>query len=143
MSSGWSVATARTVPFGMGLAWSSRAIRSVSHWILADLHLDGLAPSNEIEIYWHADGVLLLFPISPGRYRVIADVKAGERPSEPTLDEVQALLDQRGPGGVTASAPVWLSPFTINERKVADYRAGRVFLAGDAAISTAPPAGRE
>ena len=70
------------------------------------------------------------------------DVKAGEHPSEPTLEEVQALIDQRGPGGVKASAPVWLSPFTINERKVADYRAERVFLAGDAAHIHSPAGGQ-
>ena len=128
------------VRHGLGMEFEGDTL--VSHWILADLHLDGLAPSNELEIYWHADGVLLLFPITPGRYRVIADVKAGERPSEPTLDEVQALIDQRGPGGVTASAPVWLSPFTINERKVADYRAERVFLAGDAAHIHSPAGGQ-
>jgi hypothetical protein len=29
--------------------------------------------------------------------------------------------------------PIWLSSFRINERKVANYRAGRVFVAGDAA----------
>ena len=128
------------VRHGLGMEFEGDTL--VSHWILADLHLDGLAPSNELDIYWHADGVLLLFPITPGRYRVIADVKAGERPSEPTLDEVQALIDQRGPGGVTASAPVWLSPFTINERKVADYRAERVFLAGDAAHIHSPAGGQ-
>jgi hypothetical protein len=55
---------------------------------------------------------------------------------------VQSLLDQRGPAGVKASDPVWLSGFTINERKVADYRAGRVFLAGDAAHVHSPAGGQ-
>jgi 2-polyprenyl-6-methoxyphenol hydroxylase-like FAD-dependent oxidoreductase len=36
-----------------------------------------------------------------------------------------------------ANNPVWLSGFAINERKVADYRAQRVFLAGDAVHSPA------
>jgi 2-polyprenyl-6-methoxyphenol hydroxylase-like FAD-dependent oxidoreductase len=116
-----------------------------THWILADLHLAGGPPPDEIEIYWHEAGPLLLFPISAGRYRVIADageVKAGEHRSDPTLEEVQALIDQRGPGGVKASAPVWLSGFTINERKVGDYRSERVFLAGDAAHIHSPAGGQ-
>jgi 2-polyprenyl-6-methoxyphenol hydroxylase-like FAD-dependent oxidoreductase len=132
------------VRHGLGMKFEGDTL--VTHWILADLHLaGGPTPPDEIEIYWHADGVLLLFPITNGRYRVIADVgevKPGEHPSDPTLEEVQALIDQRGPGGIKASAPVWLSPFTINERKVADYRAGRVFLAGDAAHIHSPAGGQ-
>ena len=41
---------------------------------------------------------------------------------EPTLADVQAVIDRRGPGGITISDPVWLAAFQINERKVADYR---------------------
>src|SRR5262249_5612961 len=90
-------------------------------------------------------GTLAMFPISRGRYRVIAD--AGEahgeaRRADPTLGEVQAILDERGPGGVTASSPIWLAAFRINERKVADYRSGRVFLAGDAAHVHSPAGGQ-
>ncbi len=132
------------VRHGLGMEFEGDTL--FTHWILADLHLaGGPEPPDEIEIYWHAAGVLLLFPITPGRYRVIADVgdvKAGEHPSDPTLQEVQALIDQRGPGGIKASAPIWLAGFTINERKVADYCAGRVFLAGDAAHIHSPAGGQ-
>jgi 2-polyprenyl-6-methoxyphenol hydroxylase-like FAD-dependent oxidoreductase len=116
-----------------------------SSWILADLHLSGGVTQDEIVNYWHADGVLVLFPIAPGRYRIIADageVALGERPADPTLAEVQAVLDQRGPGGIQVSDPVWLAGFVINERKVTDYRAGRVFLAGDAAHIHSPAGGQ-
>ena len=114
-----------------------------SNWILADVHLGGLPWRGEIDIAWHSDGVLAIFPISQDRYRVIADVgDAGDDTSEPTLQEVQAILDQRGPGEIQASAPVWLARFRINERKVADYRAGRVFLAGDAAHIHSPAGGQ-
>ena len=54
----------------------------------------------------------------------------------------QAILDKRFPGGVRATNPIWLSSFRINERKVADYRAGRVFLAGDAAHVHSPAGGQ-
>ena len=33
---------------------------------------------DEIITFWHAEGVLVLFPISPGRYRVIADMDNAE-----------------------------------------------------------------
>ena len=62
--------------------------------------------------------------------------------ADPTLEEIQAVLDRRGPGGIRASSPIWLASFRINERKVADYRAGRVFLAGDAAHIHSPAGGQ-
>ena len=116
-----------------------------SNWILADVHLSGVPWKGEIDIVWHADGVLAIFPIVQGRYRIIADVGNGAATAQkpdPTLEEVQAILDQRGPGGIVASEPVWLAGFGINERKVADYRAGRVFLAGDAAHIHSPAGGQ-
>lgn len=116
-----------------------------SHFVLADLHLAGGPPLNEIKTYWHEAGLLAIFPIGPGRYRVIADAgepKAGEHTPDPTLEVVQSLLGQRGPAGVKASDPIWLSGFTINERKVKDYREGRVFLAGDAAHVHSPAGGQ-
>ncbi len=117
----------------------------ISDWILADLHLTGVPHPGEISVVWHADGVLAIFPISQDRYRVIADAGNAEgrtpRP-DPTLDEVQAVLDRRGPGGIAASAPIWLAAFRINERKVEHYRAGRVFLAGDAAHIHSPAGGQ-
>src|ERR1700761_7222198 len=45
-----------------------------SHWMLADVHLSGVpVPTDEIALYWHKAGLLVIFPISPGRYRVVAD----------------------------------------------------------------------
>lgn len=131
------------VRHGVGMEFEGNTLPS--DWVLADVHLAGLptAPS-ELDMYWHSDGVLALFPIAPGRYRVIADVSTADatRGSVPTLAEVQALVDRRGPGGITATDPVWLSAFRINERMVADYRAGPVFLAGDAAHIHSPVGGQ-
>jgi 2-polyprenyl-6-methoxyphenol hydroxylase-like FAD-dependent oxidoreductase len=131
------------VRHGLGMEFEGHTM--VSHFILADIHLAGGPPIDEIRTYWHEAGPLVIFPISPGRYRVVADTgapKDGGHMPDPTLEEVQSLLDQRGPGGVKASDPVWLSGFTINERKVADYRQGRVFLAGDAAHVHSPAGGQ-
>jgi hypothetical protein len=88
--------------------------------------------------------VLVIFPICPGRFRVVADFgrASGAEPGVPTLEAVQTVLDRRGPAGLTVSDPVWLSGFRINERKVKDYRAGHVFLAGDAAHIHSPAGGQ-
>ncbi len=119
---------------------------SLINWILADIHLEDVPRTPEIHVVWHSDGLLAMFPIAEDRYRVIADVGVvpeNSGPSaEPTLAEVQAILDRRFPGGVRATNPIWLSAFRINERKVTDYRAGRVFLAGDAAHVHSPAGGQ-
>ena len=133
-----------TVRHGLGMVFEGNTLPS--DWILADVYLAGLATNaGDVNTFWHSDGVLVVFPISPGRYRVIADVAdahAEEHRPDPTLAEVQAVVDRRGPGGLQVSAPIWLASFRINERKVADYRAGRVFLAGDAAHVHSPAGGQ-
>ena len=119
---------------------------SLIDWILADIHLENIPRAPEINVVWHSDGLLATFPIAEDRYRIIADVGVvpeNSNPStEPTLEEVQAILDRRFPGGVRATDPIWLSSFRVNERKVTDYRAGRVFLAGDAAHVHSPAGGQ-
>jgi len=116
-----------------------------SDWMLADVHMSGYPfPDTEASVYWHKDGAFVIFPISPGRYRVLADLppSSNEVAPEPTLEQVQAIIDRRGPGGLTAFDPIWLAGFRINGRKVADYRSGRVFLLGDAAHVHSPAGGQ-
>jgi 2-polyprenyl-6-methoxyphenol hydroxylase-like FAD-dependent oxidoreductase len=115
-----------------------------SDWVLADLDIDGDLSKDELTICWAPDGVLIYFPISGARFRVIADVGKASTESmpTPTLDTVQALMDGRGPSGLRAHDPIWLSGFRINERKVKDYRRGRVFLSGDAAHVHSPAGGQ-
>jgi hypothetical protein len=52
------------------------------------------------------------------------------------------LLAHRGSPSFVMSDPIWLAAFRINERKVRDYRKGRVFLAGDAAHIHSPAGGQ-
>jgi 2-polyprenyl-6-methoxyphenol hydroxylase-like FAD-dependent oxidoreductase len=116
-----------------------------SDWMLADVHMKGYPfPDSEASVYWHKDGAFVIFPISPGRYRVLADLPltSGSVPPTPTLEQTQAVIDRRGPGGLTAFDPIWLAGFRINGRKVADYRSGRVFLLGDAAHVHSPAGGQ-
>ena len=127
----------------LGLSFEGGTLQT--DWMLADVHIAGFKiPDSELAIYWHADGALATFPISPGRYRVVADngVSSGAHPADPTLAEVQSVVDRRGPKGLRLSDPIWLSGFRINERKVKDYRSGRVFLAGDAAHVHSPAGGQ-
>jgi 2-polyprenyl-6-methoxyphenol hydroxylase-like FAD-dependent oxidoreductase len=116
-----------------------------SDWYLADIHVTGLEPTDRLHIFWHRDGILAFFPITPGRWRVIADLGpatgSGHHP-DPTLEEIQAMIAHRGTPGIRVKDPVWLAAFRINERKVKDYSRGRVFLAGDAAHIHSPAGGQ-
>ena len=116
-----------------------------SDWMLADVHIHGYPiPDSEASVYWHKDGAFVVFPISPGRYRLLADLPpSGEaQPPAPTLEQVQAMIDRRGPAGTKAFDPIWLAGFRINGRKVSDYRWGRAFLCGDAAHVHSPAGGQ-
>jgi 2-polyprenyl-6-methoxyphenol hydroxylase-like FAD-dependent oxidoreductase len=132
-----------TVRHTLGIPFSGKA--EPNDWTLADVHLHGPLPADEVSIFWQESGVLAFFPIAPPRFRVIFDCgkATGEGPPpHPTLADVQGKVDARGPGGLTLSDPVWLANFRINERKVADYRKGRVLLAGDAAHIHSPAGGQ-
>ncbi len=112
-------------------------------FILCDAKVSGktLLPP-EVLIYLSKKGVLPMFPIRQNVWRIIStrDQAAGTAP--PTLDEMQEHLDERGPGGLKLSMPEWLSCFRISERKVGNFRLGRVLLAGDAAHIHSPAGGQ-
>lgn len=144
--SGWLIGSDgahSTVRHKLGMEFAGEAMPS--SWIIADVHLSDVPNPEEILISWHAEGILAVFPISGSRYRVIADsglMHAGVAPANPTMEDVQSILDVRGPGGITVSDPIWLTRFSINERKVTNYRSGRVFVMGDAAHIHSPAGGQ-
>lgn len=134
-----------TVRHKLGLAFAGAP--EPNDWVLADVMLTGPAapPADEVSLYLHRDGLFVVFPMPGPRFRVVATLGPTDpvqpRP-EPSLDGVQTLIDQRTGGGFTAQDPQWLANFRVHERKVADYRRGRVFLAGDAAHIHSPAGGQ-
>ncbi|WP_083745738.1 FAD-dependent oxidoreductase [Variovorax sp. KK3] len=127
----------------LGMAFDGETLDT--DWVQGDFLLEGMPfPASELGIYWHGDGVLLFFPMGPNRFRVIASrghAAQGDLPL-PDVAAFQQLVDRRGPGGVRLKTPLWISKFKINERQVNDYRASRVFLAGDAAHVHSPAGGQ-
>jgi 2-polyprenyl-6-methoxyphenol hydroxylase-like FAD-dependent oxidoreductase len=131
-----------TVRKKLGLEFTGEA--EPNDWILADCRVEGPIPQDELSLFWHDRGVLAFFPFAD-RCRIIADMGLAhglDHPSDPSLDEVQAIVNERGPAGVRLTDPHWLAGFRIHERKVADYRRGRAFLAGDAAHIHSPAGGQ-
>jgi 2-polyprenyl-6-methoxyphenol hydroxylase-like FAD-dependent oxidoreductase len=132
-----------TVRHGLGFTFDGTT--QPSDWYLADGHISGLEPQDRLHIFWHKDGILAFFPITEGRWRVIADLGPAQSDAhcpDPTLQEVQALITLRGTDGIVIKDTYWLAAFRINERKVAKYGNGRAFLAGDAAHIHSPAGGQ-
>jgi 2-polyprenyl-6-methoxyphenol hydroxylase-like FAD-dependent oxidoreductase len=129
-----------TVRHALGLAFDGDTM--VTGWILADVLIDGELPNDLMTIGWQPEGVMAYFPMGGRRFRVIAEAGSASDTSDPTLAQVQSLIDHRGPQGLRAHDAVWLSHFRINERKIRDYRHGRIFLAGDAAHIHSPAGGQ-
>ena len=118
-----------------------------TEWLMADLTLDGLpTPPGEPALFFHADGILALFPIGPDNlYRLAANLGPALEEGlgkDVSLAEIQALISRRGPSTLTATQSTWHATFRINERQVENYRSGRVFLVGDAAHIHSPAGGQ-
>jgi 3-(3-hydroxy-phenyl)propionate hydroxylase len=62
--------------------------------------------------------------------------------AEPTLDDVKRLLVAACGTDYGAHSPTWISRFTDMTRQAAEYRRGRVLLAGDAAHVHSPIGGQ-
>jgi 2-polyprenyl-6-methoxyphenol hydroxylase-like FAD-dependent oxidoreductase len=111
-------------------------------FVLADVHMDWPLPPDEMQVFLAREGVALVAPFSPGRYRIVAT--ADTAPESPGVADMQAILDSRGPLAAKARVHdvVWSSRFRIHHGVAARYRAGRVFLAGDAAHVHSPAGGQ-
>jgi 2-polyprenyl-6-methoxyphenol hydroxylase-like FAD-dependent oxidoreductase len=112
-------------------------------FVLADVHMDWPLPREEVMLYYHPEGLVVVAPL-PGdrRYRIVATVP--EAPEHPDRDFVQALLDARGPRREPARVDgiVWSSRFHVHHRLADRYHAGRLVLAGDAAHVHSPAGGQ-
>lgn len=111
-------------------------------FVLADAVLDGDVPEKEIRLYFSPEGVTVLAPLPGGHHRIVATVD--EAPPTPDHDHVQNLLSTRGPQATPATVReiVWSSRFRVHHRLADHYRAGRIFLAGDAAHVHSPAGGQ-
>jgi 2-polyprenyl-6-methoxyphenol hydroxylase-like FAD-dependent oxidoreductase len=116
-------------------------------FILADLRLEfppGGFPwgADELRLFLAPDGIMLVAPFTGDRFRIVATVD--EAPEHPSVEDVRAILDARGPRGspVRVREMVWSSRFRIHHGVVAHYRSGRALLAGDAAHVHSPAGGQ-
>jgi hypothetical protein len=115
-------------------------------FVLADVEINWPFSADEVHFFLHQDGPLGIIPLPrQGTFRMVTTLPADTAmhvSEEPTLAQMQSLLEARGPAGLVLRHPLWLSRFHVSYRKVSHLRAGSVFLAGDAAHIHSPAGGQ-
>src|SRR5262245_10015252 len=123
-------------------------------FMLADVVVAWPLAADETHIF-HAQGrSLFAIPIRGGRFRLSTiderGIAAGgpehglfaQEVSPPTLEEMQAVVDQLAVPGAVLSDLRWASRYRISHRLASHYRAGRALIAGDAAHIHSPTGGQ-
>lgn len=139
------------VPFVVGADGAGSAVRAQlgigfhgstyeMAFALLDTKVDGDLPPDVVQYYQAPTGTLVIVPMPGGVFRILSVLPAGT--GEVTAAMMQTLLDERGPGGVRITEPVWRTAFRVHARHATGYQLGRVFLAGDAAHVHSPAGGQ-
>ncbi len=115
-----------------------------THILLADVHLTR-APQETLSGVTNERGAVLIIPFGDGWFRAIAWDRLREQAplKEPvTFDEIRDSFHRIADEDYGMTDMRWSSRF-LSERKQAErYRAGRVFIAGDAAHVHSPLGGQ-
>jgi 2-polyprenyl-6-methoxyphenol hydroxylase-like FAD-dependent oxidoreductase len=113
-------------------------------FVLADVHIDWPAPPEELSFLFGKQLTVVVFPLPHGVSRIVA-IRSDGAPvpeGEPTLEEVEPLLQAASPWPAKISQPRWITRFRLHHRGVDHYRRGRLFVAGDAAHIHSPAGGQ-
>ena len=123
-----------------GIAFDGAAYED--SFVLADVHLDWPLKPNEVSLFFSPAGLVVVAPLPDGSFRIVATLD--NAPEHPSIADIQALLDERGP--MTRKARVldmsWSSRFRLHHRLARSYRNKRLFLMGDAAHVHSPAGGQ-
>ncbi|WP_100448525.1 FAD-dependent monooxygenase [Glycomyces xiaoerkulensis] len=115
---------------GLGFEGSAYA----DPWVLCDAEIDWPLPRNEMTFSADTEGIYGVFPLPGARtYRIAYTQRrtASGEPTEPSLADAQEAMSRSGIEGTVRSAGQF-STFSLAHKQAPHYRAGRVFLAGDA-----------
>ena len=112
------------------------------NFVLADIEMQSPLGRDAMDLFFSPDGLLLIVPLPHDRYRVIATVP--DAPSAPTLEDVQRILNARGPQQrpCQVTGMVWSSRYRLQHRVATHLRKGRLLICGDAAHVHSPAGGQ-
>ncbi|MER6316331.1 FAD-dependent monooxygenase [Streptomyces sp. NPDC001581] len=112
---------------------------------LADVRLDAGASGlgeDDTTFFLSSAGMLLLSPLADGQHRIVTPAAPGS--AAPRAVDVERLISERGPtkAQIRVTAVMNASTYRVQERVAERFRAGPVFLAGDAAHTHSPAGGQ-
>jgi len=130
-----------TVRTKLGIPFPGHLVLSSA--MLADVRLAD-PPGYWMQIDASDAGLAILLPIEDGWYRIVAWNRDRQVPDTEAvdLDEIREVTRRVLGSDFGMRDPRWMSRFHNDERIVSRYRAGRVFLAGDAAHVHSPFGGQ-
>jgi 2-polyprenyl-6-methoxyphenol hydroxylase-like FAD-dependent oxidoreductase len=121
-------------------------------FMLGDVEADGPFARDRLHSFAAGGSVAMFFPLgSPATWRVIAmrgatpfrartagGSTASIAQDNLELEELQQVVSEAAGPEIVLRDPIWLTHFRLHHRQARTYRAGRVFLAGDAAHIHSP-----
>lgn len=126
----------------LGLEFEGKTLQE--NYALGDLYIDGDIPETDLNIFSSEHGFMGLFPMGDGRFRLIASnpFSKPEKGTEPAVEELQRIYDQRSHIPAHFHDMTWSSWFRINSRMVDEMQKGQIFLGGDSAHIHSPAGGQ-
>jgi 2-polyprenyl-6-methoxyphenol hydroxylase-like FAD-dependent oxidoreductase len=126
----------------LALPFEGRTFEKI--YALGDVRVEGDFSEGDYHLFSSEHGFLGLFPFGHGLFRIIAAElpTAAGKDAAPSIEELQAICDQRSPVPMRLSDMRWASRFPIDSRLVKHMRVGRLLLGGDASHIHSPAGGQ-
>ncbi|MET8992128.1 FAD-dependent monooxygenase [Nonomuraea wenchangensis] len=125
---------------GIGFAGETR---EEERMMLGDVRVDGL-DRDHIHVWLRpGKGMLALYPMAgTGTFQLLAPLQPGVEPDLTRAGFQRVFTERSMQGRARVTELLWSSLYRVNIRLADRYRAGRVFLAGDAAHVHSPAGGQ-
>jgi 2-polyprenyl-6-methoxyphenol hydroxylase-like FAD-dependent oxidoreductase len=118
-------------------------------FLLGDVEVNWPLDHGRFRVFMHGERIGLFFPLQGSTLSRVMTTDlhagAGGDPTNPeplALEDLQAAFAEATCQPVGLRNPAWLTRFRTHHRAVDRYRAGRVFVAGDAAHIHSPAGGQ-
>jgi len=120
-------------------------VRYEESFLLAYVQIESDWSTHEAHAFLAPDGPVAVLPLPRGRHYVILTLLKETAEADRTtvsLEELKALLAQRGMASLRILEAFWITKFRVHRRIVPSMRVGRVFLCGDASHIHSPVGGQ-